>query len=907
MGVNFFKLIKMNKIISILFTSFLLVSPALYGQNTSHIRMNQLGFLPFATKHAIIVESQTSSFIIKNSASAIVFKADLQATGVWAESGEQAKLANFTAVTSPGTYSLELSDGTVSHNFTINNGVYSNVSKAIIKAFYYNRASTELLEEHAGIYNRPAGQMDTAVVIHPSAAGPVRQAGQTIRASKGWYDAGDYNKYIVNSGITVGTLLHSYENMSQYWDTVTWNIPESHNSVPDILNEVKWNLDWMLCMQDPDDGGVYNKTTEASFSAMVMPHKVTATRYVVSKGTAAALNFAAVMAAAYRVYKPYYTNFADSCLQAAQYAWQWAEANPQKPFYNPAASQGYPAISTGGYGDNNFTDEKLWAASELLISTNDSASYAPHVKINNSYPIPSWNSVSMLSLHTLYNNRKAIAAYIDTTLIKNRIESIARSMQVQAEANAYKVPVNNFTWGSNGVVANQIICLLLGFEITSDANLLTTALAAFDYILGRNATEYSFITGYGHKASKNVHHRPSEADGIAGSIPGFIAGGPNGGNKSDCSGSYSTYAAKAYKDQTCSYTTNEVAINWQSPMSVAAHGVIYAYNTWLRNLPEKFAYVSTPHISLTRTQTQTSFSVFANHSYSVSSPNSWIDFPNATFEESSMIECNITELNNGDSIRNGKIYILIDDAIVDSISISQRGKLTSFRIEAEDFISMQGVQTEPTNDVGGGLNVGWIDNNDSMNYLLDITKSGSYTINYRYASLLANSEFYILHEDSVYSLALTEPTGNWQTWKTYTDTAYFYEGEYEIILYSLIGGFNLNYIDFTFISSDNIAPIHTPSAMPPTEEENEPDTRIATATDYSKIWISNPVKNHTIHIGGLPKMGSNFYELYTTNGTKIQEGIITDNTIFITHNIHGMILCRLVSPNKVYAQAIYVQ
>ena len=113
--------------------------------------------------------------------------------------------------------------------------------------------------------------------------------------------------------------------------TLKTNIPESNDDVPDILNEALYNIRWMLTMQDPNDGGVYHKCTNAKFDAMIMPDKATEKRYVVQKSTAATLDFAAVCAQASRIFSKYKKQFpglADSCLNAAVKAWQWAEKNP---------------------------------------------------------------------------------------------------------------------------------------------------------------------------------------------------------------------------------------------------------------------------------------------------------------------------------------------------------------------------------------------------------------------------------------------------------------------------------------------------------------------------------------------------------------------------------------------------
>jgi hypothetical protein len=153
----------------------------------------------------------------------------------------------------------------------------------------------------------------------------------SLGTSQTWQHSGDYNKYIVNSGISTYTLLAAYEHFPEYYRQFEFNIPESGNGIPDILDEALWNIDWMLTMQAPNDGGVYHKLTTANFSGFVMPNQDTARRYVVQKGTAATLNFAAVMAQASRIFQSFNSEmpgFAETCLDAALDAWRWARKNP---------------------------------------------------------------------------------------------------------------------------------------------------------------------------------------------------------------------------------------------------------------------------------------------------------------------------------------------------------------------------------------------------------------------------------------------------------------------------------------------------------------------------------------------------------------------------------------------------
>lgn len=780
------------------------VSYAQKLQPTATIRMNQMGFLPYASKIAAIVDvNNAQQFEILNDKKQVVYSGSLTAAKEWSQSGEKVQIADFTPFTNTGIFTLRIKNGAESYPFVINTHAYYEVNNAIAKAFYLNRASIDILPQYAGKYARKAGHWDTEVIVLPSAAGPLRKAGDKISAPKGWYDAGDYNKYIVNSGITVGTLLLAYENYKSYFDTLNLNIPESSNNIPDILDEIRWNTDWMLTMQDPADGGVYNKTTDANFCGMIMPHEASgATRYVVAKGTSASLNFAAVMALVYRIYQPFDATYAQTCLDAAKRAWQWAEKNPNIPFTNPLQDGEFPRINTGGYGDKQFNDEKTWAAAELLIATKQIQPYASCIDLNTNFGIPTWFNVGSMALYSLYNYRQLVASWIDTSKVSSRIlEQASKLQKYQENENPYKAPVVDFSWGSNGVLANQGILFLYAYTITKNLNYFTAALASFDYLLGRNATEYSFVTGYGYKASQNVHHRPSEADGIPGSVPGFLAGGPNGGNKRDCFGNYSSFAAKAYYDATCSYTTNEVAINWQAPLTYLSHGIVAEYRALEQSINSRNAYSPYSAITFTRTQKELSIPILALSKVTVQSNNSWIQVTPEILSSSQTIQIRMLEQNSAEKPRKGSISLMVNNTVVQTIEIYQNGNATNFRLEAENFTRMHGVQTEQTIDEGGGLNVGWIHNDDSMTYTIDIPKSGTYKLNYRVSSYDNIGVLVLKHNDKEISRIEIAPTGDWQIWNTVSNTAYFSEGVYEYTIYAEKGGFNFNYIDFSLVEA----------------------------------------------------------------------------------------------------------
>lgn len=533
------------------------------------IKVNQVGFVPESKKLAVVPDVKATRFsVVQSGTGTEVFSAELSAAATWDASEESVKVADFSSLKTAGDYQLRVDGIDDSVTFSIASGTYQPLLAASIKAFYFNRSGIELLPEHAGKFARPLGHPDTKVLIHPAAASEARPAGTIISSPKGWYDAGDYNKYIVNSGISTYTLLAAYEHFPQMFNDQNLVIPESGNAIPDLLDEILWNLEWMLTMQDPNDGGVYHKLTNKRFDGTVMPHEATSERYLVQKTTTAALDFAAVMATASRVFAAYEQQFpglSAKMLAAAESAWGWANKNPAV-IYKQADD-----VFTGEYGDKNVADEFAWAAAELYITTKNENYYSALKPTEVTNTVPAWGDVRGLAWVSLAHHRDALTGIADKELISSRIEDLANNLQTVWVASPYKVSMqkDNFVWGSNSVVLNQAMMLIQAYKLNGKREYLDAAQSQLDYVLGRNATDTSFVTGFGEKSTLHPHHRPSEADTIAEPIPGFLAGGPHAGqqDKEDCDVAYpSAITARSYLDHYCSYASNEIAINWNAPL-----------------------------------------------------------------------------------------------------------------------------------------------------------------------------------------------------------------------------------------------------------------------------------------------------------------------------------------------------
>lgn len=552
------------------------------------IRLNQIGFYPQGPKTAVIVSKEAKSFtLLSANEKKQVYSGKLGEAKEWPHSKEVVRKADFSDFNTPGKYVLHVQRIGNSHSFEIMENVHFEPAKASLKAFYFQRVSTELPEEYAGKWFREAGHPDREVKVHNSAATVTRPSGSMISSPGGWYDAGDYNKYIVNSGITMGTLFSLYEDFPQYLDTLNLHIPESRNVIPDILDETLYNLRWMMSMQD-EDGGVYHKLTTAEFQGAIMPKDASNERWVVQKGTAATLNFSAVTAQGSRIFRKYEASFpglSDSLLVMSEKAFIWAKQNPEVVYDQKNLQE--PAINTGAYGDTSFDDEFLWAATELFITTGKDEYYQMsnlENTISNSYGIPAWPQVNTLALYSLLRHRKNFtnSELIDIQAVIKKVTEMADELVKCSNISAYGTPMgakeSNFEWGSNSVAANQGVLLINAYQATGQKKYLDAAIDNLDYLLGRNATGYSFLTGFGEKSTKDPHHRPSEADDIEDPVPGLLAGGPNPGqqDKSNCGDAYTQqhrHPATSYIDNRCSYASNEIAINWNAPFAYLANAI----------------------------------------------------------------------------------------------------------------------------------------------------------------------------------------------------------------------------------------------------------------------------------------------------------------------------------------------
>ncbi|MGO9865289.1 MAG: glycoside hydrolase family 9 protein [Terriglobales bacterium] len=547
------------------------------AQESAPIKVDQVGYLPFAEKLAVVATgakpSATTTFEVKRASDNLTaFKGTLGPATLDADTGDSVQIADFSPLIARGTYYLEVPGVGRSWTFSIQSDVFERPYYLAMRAFYGQRCGTavDLGSEFPG-YTHAACHLKGE--FHSSSG----KQGERDNIG-GWHDAGDYGRYMVNSGITTGTLLWTWEIYGPKLKSIKLNIPESGNGTPDILNEARWNLEWMLKMQD-DDGGAWHKQTSERFPGFIMPEddhtvsEVIGTGQAPYKSTCATADLAAVGAIAARVYQPFDAKFAARTLEAARKAWLWTEQNPNVLFKNP------PGIGTGVYGDDNCSDERLWAAAELWRTTGEAAYNDYFVK---HYPDfraaldtltpEGWREVAPMGLWTY-----ALAARTGKDVevgadIRKRTAAAARAIVERTRKNPYRVSLltKDYVWGSNGVVANYGMELLVANELAPapDPSFVEAAQDNLHYLLGRNTFSLSWVTQVGANPYRHPHHRPSGAGKTAEPWPGLLSGGPNAGRQDAVLQRLpqGLPPAKIYADDQGSYASNEICINWQAAL-----------------------------------------------------------------------------------------------------------------------------------------------------------------------------------------------------------------------------------------------------------------------------------------------------------------------------------------------------
>ncbi|QNP74488.1 glycoside hydrolase family 9 protein [Streptomyces roseirectus] len=565
------------------------VPPEVYEPDTGpRVRVNQVAYLPAGPKNATVVTDATARlpWQLKNAAGAVVAHGWTVPRGTDVSSAQNVHTVDFGGYRRPGTGYTLTADGETSRPFDIGTAAYERLSRDAVKYYYTQRSGVAIRDDLRPGYGRAAGhvgvapnQGDTSVPCQPGVCD------YALDVSGGWYDAGDHGKYVVNGGIATWEVLSTYER-SLHARTGTparlgdgqLALPESGNRVPDVLDEARWQLDFMLKMQVPDGkplaGMAHHKIHDAEWTGLPMlPDDDPQKRELHPPSTAATLNLAATAAQAARLYKPYDKAYAAKALTAARKAWTAAQAHPAV-YADPN-----DGVGGGAYSDDNVTDEFYWAAAELYLSTGekqfaDFVLASPHHTADIFGPVGfDWG-------------RTAAAGRLDLALVPNKLpgrdkvrasvvkgaDTYLATLAGQSYGMPYAPPGNVYDWGSAHQVANNAVVLASAYDITGAAKYRDGAVQSMDYLLGRNALNMSYITGYGEANAHRLHSRwyAKQLDPALPSPPdGTLAGGPN----SSIQDPYAQSKLQGCVGQFCfiddiqSWSTNETAVNWNAALT----------------------------------------------------------------------------------------------------------------------------------------------------------------------------------------------------------------------------------------------------------------------------------------------------------------------------------------------------
>ncbi len=538
----------------------------------SDIRLNSLGFLSGLTKKATIAAPCSDFAVRKVSDGTAVYSGKAAGPRHQADVDQDVWIVDFSAFRGTGKFYLDVPGVGRSIDFEIGENVYDFAFTTAMRGFYLWRCGCAVEGTHNGIrYAHAACHLDDGYEDYLGNEGARRDG------IGGWHDAGDYGKYTVNAGITVGCLFMAWDHFQDRLKDVSLGLPDTAPGYPDFLKELKWETDWLLKMPYPDGSGrVSHKLTRVNFSGMIMPEKDTEKRYFTEWSSAATADFVAMMAMAARYFEPYDAAYAKKCLDAAKTSYAFLKANPEDKRFQQGD------FRTGGYQTSDPGD-RLWAAAEMWQTTGD-AEYlkdfeeraaAPVVRRRGPAPAGKvdedwdWGNVRNLGMFTyVLSEREGRDAEL-LAAIRNDVLSTADRLVAQANEDVYGRALRRYYWGCNGTIARQVLNLHVAYRLSPRPEYLNAASDAVAHLCGRNVYNRSYVTGLGIAPAMNPHDRRCAADGIEDPWPGYVVGGG--------------HSATGWHDEQDDYRTNEIAINWQAGLVYALAGLVGGQeNTWAK-------------------------------------------------------------------------------------------------------------------------------------------------------------------------------------------------------------------------------------------------------------------------------------------------------------------------------------
>lgn len=507
------------------------------------VATNTVGFLPERAKRAAYDGSRDFEVVAEGSGEVVLSG---RGEGPFVADGEVSVfVADFTEVTEPGRYFVR-ADGRRSGTFEIGVDALVHATETAMLGLYGQRCGEAVSFEYKSTTYRHG-------TCHTKEAQLSRVGGEggTKDDTGGWHDAGDYGKYVRNGAFAVAFLLQAWEHFPEILKDWEFEMPERGGDVPDILDEARIELEWILKTQF-EDGSFAHKVTALGFEGDdVMPEADAQERYFFSTSSHSTGNAVAVLAAAGRIYREYDEDFADTCLEAARAGQEFLDENPEE------IASVQDSGGTGTYASPGDGDERAWALVELWETTGEapflSGFEAADLKVDYNYDWPSTNNLAA-STYLRSSREGRSPSLVDR--LEYEFVNVAEQQAAASREDAFGRGFRSYYWGSSAVVLRMAHTLAEAHRIYPNRSYLDGITSRIDHVMGLNPFARSFITGLGTNAPRNPHHRPSRNDGIGAPWPGLIIGGPNP-------------EPLTWEDDYRVYDQNEIAINWNTALIYA--------------------------------------------------------------------------------------------------------------------------------------------------------------------------------------------------------------------------------------------------------------------------------------------------------------------------------------------------
>ena len=531
------------------------------------IHVDQVGYLTNHDKVAMVADAKDKTFeIIDTKTNKVVFTGSLSAPKYDAMSEETLSKADFTNLKTPGTYILKVGNRE-SYDFEIGDNVYAVPAVQSWRSYTLSRSNTPIDDtDVSGLKLKGGHPQDKEAQVYFT--DKLNKKGDVVDVSGGWYDAGDYGKYITTAGLSSAELMLAYEANPDHFTKGQLVFPKgvkSDENLPDVLSEVKFEIDWMRKMQR-QDGSTFHKVSGLTWPGFdISPETDTQPRYIFSTATySAALNGASLAIGA-RVYESFNKAYAQSLKKDAERVWDYLQKTPN-PVYRVDEGQ---ENGSGPYNKNTDIEERLWLAAEMFLTTGDKKyeNYLQKEKdrLTDKPSFFTWDNTLALAQFAYAKAKNADKGL--QTEVRNAFISYADDILNKINIDGFECALakEEYTWASTKNDLTQADILLMAYQLQPRQEYIDGALAQIHYLFGRNALNKSFMTGVGDNPPEHPHNRIHESTGAY--VAGLVVGGPNhviGGDPDQTKYLKSGHipVSKSYIDVLTSWSTNEYAIDY---------------------------------------------------------------------------------------------------------------------------------------------------------------------------------------------------------------------------------------------------------------------------------------------------------------------------------------------------------